>query len=99
MSITIVIVSAKMEKNKLPKTLKELIKQKKLTYGQMSQEVGCSVSTISQYVGGLKTPGFDKAIAMSRVLGVSLKVLALSLGLDVSDVPDDGEKDEFADPW
>lgn len=99
MSITIVILSAKMKRNDPPKTLKELIKQKKLTYGQVSQRVGCSVSTISQYVGRLKTPGLDKAIAMSRVLGVSLKVLALSLGLDVSDVPDDGEVDEFADPW
>jgi len=82
-----------------PKTLKELIKLSGLNQVAIAHRVGCSTTVVSEYVRGLKTPGFDKAIAMSRVLGVSLKVLAQSLGLDVSDVPDDGEVDEFADPW
>lgn len=99
-SSSILINSDKMERNSdKPKTLKELIKRSNLRQWQLSKEIGCSQSLVSQYVRGATMPTFDKAIAMSRVLGVSLKVLALSLGLDVSEVPDDGKVDESADPW
>ena len=96
--MTIVFISCKMEnKSTTPKTLKELIKLSGLTHSQIAGSVGCHVTLVSQYVRGIKMPGFDKAIAMARVLGVPLKTLALSLNLDVSGIPDDIE--ELGDPW
>jgi len=80
-----------------PKTLKELVKLSGVSQVKIARDVGCSPGLISQYVRGLVMPTFDKAIAMARVLGVPLKTLALSLGLDVSGIPDDIE--ELGDPW
>jgi transcriptional regulator with XRE-family HTH domain len=81
--------------------LKELIKLSGLTHSQIAESVGCHVTLVSQYVRRVKMPGFDKAIAMARVLNVPLKILALSLGLDVSGIPNDIETSDhdLGDPW
>lgn len=42
-------------------------------------------------------PRFDNAIAIARELGVSLKVLASAMRLDVEGVPDDSTTERFPD--
>lgn len=89
------------ERSKPSKTLKELIINTGFTQKRLAVQVGCTQSLISDYITGRKMPGFDKAIAMARVLNVPLKILALSLGLDVSGIPDDIERSDhdLGDPW
>lgn len=71
------------------KTLKELIKDARLSYPELAKRINCSRSTVAYYVSGEKTPGLDKAIAMARELGVSLKCLSKSMGYDVTGIPND----------
>ncbi|MBW4467991.1 MAG: helix-turn-helix domain-containing protein [Pegethrix bostrychoides GSE-TBD4-15B] len=78
------------EKNaKRREGLKTLRKQAELTQARFAFAVGATEKTVRDWENGGAIPAFDKAIAMAKVLNVSLKRLAQELELDVSDVPDD----------
>lgn len=70
-------------------TLKALIEAAGTTQRQLSKEIDVAEVTLNTWVAGKKMPRFDNAIALARQLGVPLKVLARSIGIDVSGVPDD----------
>jgi transcriptional regulator with XRE-family HTH domain len=72
-------------------TLSKLLKASGLTQKQLSERIGCAQSLVSAYCNGKTDPTFDKAIAIARILDVSLKTLAKSFGHDVRGVPDDTE--------
>ena len=62
--------------------------------------MGCGIRSISDWENGHKIPRFDNALALARELGVSLKVLAEAMELDISGIPDDpfSEKKSVAKP-
>ncbi|MEG5160255.1 helix-turn-helix transcriptional regulator [Microcoleus sp. AT3-A2] len=70
-------------------TLKGLIEQAKTTQRQLSKDCGIAEVTINSWVAGKIVPRFDNAVLVGRRLGVSLKVLAKSMHIDVTGVPDD----------
>lgn len=71
--------------------LKGLREHADLTQPQLSHRLGVGIRIVNDWEAGRKVPRFDNAIALSRVLKVSLKTLARSMRIgDVSDVPDDG---------
>ncbi|ARI81655.1 hypothetical protein C789_4904 [Microcystis aeruginosa FACHB-905 = DIANCHI905] len=45
--------------------------------------------TINSWVAKKKNPRLDNALVLCRELGISLKTLAQSLGLDTTGIPDD----------
>lgn len=70
--------------------LKGLREGASLTQPELSQRLGLGTRIINDWEAGRKTPRFDNAISIAKVLKVSLKTLARSMKLDVSDIPDDG---------
>jgi transcriptional regulator with XRE-family HTH domain len=78
------------------KTLKDLIKAAKLTYRELAVKLDTSPQSIVAWNQGKSKPTFLYALKLSRELGVSLKTLAMALGEDVSNIPDDVLHD---DPW
>lgn len=70
-------------------TLKNLIEAADLTEPELSRQMGVGLRIIGDWKRGVSIPRFDRAIVLARTLGVSLKVLALSMGIDVNGVPDD----------
>jgi transcriptional regulator with XRE-family HTH domain len=69
--------------------LKDLLATASITQRELARRMDVSYSLVGFYIAGKKTPGFDKAVAMARELGVSLKTLASSIGLDTTGIPDD----------
>ncbi len=70
-------------------TLKELRESLNLSQEDLGRRINLSYRTIAQWEGGRKVPRFDNEIALARELGVSLKVLAKSIGLGVEGLLDD----------
>lgn len=70
-------------------TLKTLREHRQLTQDEISDLLGVSRQMISYWETRRKIPRFDNAIALAAELGVSLKTLARSMGLDVTGIPDD----------
>jgi transcriptional regulator with XRE-family HTH domain len=70
-------------------TLKTLRESAELTQPELSRRMNVGIRIIGYWESGTKTPSFDRAIALARELGVSLKTLAKSMRMDVSGVPDD----------
>lgn len=70
-------------------TLKSLRESAGLTQPELSRRINAGIRTIGDWERGAYSPSFDRAIALSRELGVSLKTLAKSMRLDVTGVPDD----------
>jgi transcriptional regulator with XRE-family HTH domain len=71
------------------KTLKDLIKEANLTYRSLATKMGTSPDQIVAWNKGDSYPSLLYLISLSRNLNVPLKVLIGSLGVDVSDLPDD----------
>ena len=71
------------------KTLKDLIKEANLTYRSLATKIGTSHDQIVAWNKGDSFPSLPYLVSLSRNLTVSLKVLISSLGVDVSDLPDD----------
>jgi transcriptional regulator with XRE-family HTH domain len=69
--------------------LKDLLARAEITQKELAKRMEVSYSLVGFYIAGKKTPGFDKAVAMSRELGVSLKTLAQSMGINTAGIPDD----------
>lgn len=68
--------------------LKELLEKAQVTQRQLSDEVGVSERNINDWIRGVSIPRLDRAVAMSKSLGVSLKDLCEALGISVDGVPD-----------
>ncbi|WP_009631034.1 helix-turn-helix transcriptional regulator [Synechocystis sp. PCC 7509] len=70
-------------------TLKTLRESAGLTQPELSRRINAGIRTIGDWERGVYSPSFDRAIALARELGVSLKTLAKSMKMDVSGVPDE----------
>lgn len=70
-------------------TLKTLREAAELTQPELSRRMNVGIRIIGYWESGAKVPTFDRAIALARELGVSLKTLAKSMRLDVEGIPDD----------
>jgi transcriptional regulator with XRE-family HTH domain len=70
-------------------TLKTLRERANLTQPELSNRIGVGIRIISDWESGRKVPRFDNAVALARELGVSLKVLAKAMQINVEGVPDD----------
>lgn len=71
------------------KTLKELIKEANLSYRSLATKLGTTHDQIVAWNKGDSYPSLPYLVSLSRNLNVPLKVLIGSLGMDVSDLPDD----------
>lgn len=76
-------------------TLKSLRESLGLTQGELGSKIGLTYRAIAEWESGRKLPRFDNAVALARELGVSLKVLATAMQLNVDGVPDD----ELQEQW
>ena len=70
-------------------TLKTLRDSAGLTQPQLSTRLNVNIRAIAAWERGEYLPSFERAIALAKELGVSLKTLARSMQLDVSGLPDD----------
>ncbi len=73
-------------------TLRSLREAAGYTQEQLAKELKVGIRTISNWENGNKVPKFDNAISLATKLKVSLKTLAKSMKFDVSNTPDDCEK-------
>lgn len=83
-----------METAKSVLTLKELIAKTNITQRELAKRTGLSERTINEWVAGKYIPRLDNALILCRELGVSVKTLSASIGLDTAGIPDDS----IADP-
>ncbi|MBD2127682.1 helix-turn-helix domain-containing protein [Microcoleus sp. ZQ-A2] len=70
-------------------TLKALRESVNLTQPELSRRINVGIRIIGDWESGRKIPRFDNAVALAGELGVSLRVLAKVMGLDVSKIPND----------
>lgn len=70
-------------------TLKTLRDSAGLTQPELSRRLNVNTRAVAAWERGEYVPGFDRAIALAKELGVSLKTLAKAMRLDVSGLPDD----------
>ena len=70
-------------------TLRTLRQNKELTQEELSRRLNLSFRTVGDWETGKKTPRFDNAATLSRELGVSLRVLAKAMHINVTGVPGD----------
>lgn len=66
-----------------------------MTQGELGSKLGLSYRTIAEWESGRKLPRFDNAVALARELGVSLKVLAKAMQINVEGVPDDSLQERW----
>lgn len=59
-----------------------------LTQPELSDRIGVGMRIIGDWESGKKIPRFDNAAALARELGVSLKVLAKAMQINIEGVPD-----------
>ncbi|MGV0102238.1 helix-turn-helix transcriptional regulator [Nostoc sp. DSM 114160] len=78
------------EENREQPTLKGLRESANLTQPELSRRMKVGIRIIGDWERGESIPRFDRAIALARELGVSLKILAKSMQIDVADLLDDG---------
>jgi transcriptional regulator with XRE-family HTH domain len=76
-------------------TLKTLRERANLTQPELSNRIGVGIRIISDWESGRKVPRFDNAVALARELGVSLKVLAKAMQINVEGVPDDSLQEQW----
>jgi transcriptional regulator with XRE-family HTH domain len=70
-------------------TLKELIARANITQRELAKRTGLSERTINEWVARKYIPRLDNALILCRELGISLKTLSVSIGLDTAGIPDD----------
>lgn len=71
------------------RNLKSLLSEAKMTQRELAERMKVSYSLVGFYIRGEKTPGFDKAILMAKILKVSLKTLGEYMGYNVEEIPND----------
>ncbi len=69
--------------------MKSLIEAAGYTQKNFAKSMGVATSTITYYISGEKLPRVDRFFEMCKKLNVDPITLAKSIGLDVSDIPDD----------
>jgi transcriptional regulator with XRE-family HTH domain len=69
-------------------TLKAILQELDITQEKLAKDLGVSLMTVNSWVTGRKIPRFDNACQMANELGISLKTLAKSLHMDISNIPD-----------
>lgn len=70
-------------------TLKSYIESAGYTQTSLAKEMKISTSIIGYWVAGTKKPRVDRFFELCEKLNVSAKNLGKSMGLDVSNIPDD----------
>ncbi|MEM7593718.1 MAG: helix-turn-helix transcriptional regulator [Cyanobacteria bacterium P01_A01_bin.83] len=70
-------------------TLKSYIESAGYTQTSLAKEMNLSTSIIGYWVAGTKKPRVDRFFELCEKLNVSAKKLGKSIGLDVSNIPDD----------
>jgi transcriptional regulator with XRE-family HTH domain len=70
-------------------TLKSLIESSGHTQESFAKNIGLSRSAITYYIAGQKLPRADHFFKMAKLLGVSPKTLAQSMGINTAGIPDD----------
>lgn len=70
-------------------TLKTLRECANLTQPELSRRMGVGIRIIGDWERGEAIPRFDRAISLAKELGVSLKTIAKSFGLNVEGIPND----------
>ncbi|MBE9164192.1 MULTISPECIES: helix-turn-helix transcriptional regulator [Microcoleaceae] len=70
-------------------TLKSLRESANLTQPELSRRMGVGIRIIGDWERGESIPRFDRAILLAKELGIPLKTLARSFGLNVESVPND----------
>jgi transcriptional regulator with XRE-family HTH domain len=83
------MIEATSEKEKGRPGLKALREALDLTQADLAHAVRTTEKTVRNWENGNAVPGFDKALLLAKVLGVSLKRLAIEFRLDVEGLPDD----------
>lgn len=68
--------------------MKALRERVDLTQAQFAYAVNATEKAVRNWENGGAIPSFDKAVAMAKVLKVSLKRLAQEFELDVDGIPD-----------
>jgi transcriptional regulator with XRE-family HTH domain len=69
--------------------LKSLRERANLTQPELSRRMNVGIRIIGDWERGESIPRFDRAVALARELGVSLKVLAKTMGIDAADLVND----------
>jgi transcriptional regulator with XRE-family HTH domain len=77
-------------------TLKALRESLKMTQEELGRRLCLSYRTIAEWESGRKLPRFDNAVGLARELGVSLKVLAQTMEINVEGVADDQLQDRWS---
>jgi len=75
--------------NEKEETLKNLIEAANTTQRQLSRDTKIAEVTINTWAVGKKVPRLDNAALVSSQLGVSLRVLAKAMNIDVTRIPGD----------
>ena len=86
------VTSGTMEENSTNREkspLRQLREQAGLTRPQVKQLIGVSERRQADWESGIAMPSIENIVAMSRLYKVSLKTICKSLGIDVTNVPDD----------
>lgn len=78
-----------MEEKQERITLKALRERVGITQRELARRTDNTVSAIGYWEAGKKLPSLPNAISIAKELGISLKQLSFSLGLDTTGVPDD----------
>ena len=78
--------------------LEELIRNANLSRRELSDLINVTERNINDWVRGQSLPRIDRAVALARALGVSMKALCESLDIPVDGVPnDENQNAECAD--
>ncbi|NJL21314.1 MAG: helix-turn-helix transcriptional regulator [Leptolyngbyaceae cyanobacterium SM1_3_5] len=68
-----------------------MLSARNLTQRQLSDLANVSERTINEWIRGVSFPRLDRAATVARVLNVSFKELCESIGIDTTEIPNDGE--------
>ena len=55
--------------------IRRLLKEKKMTQRELGVRIGCSESTVSQYISGKRNPDLETLLKISEELGVTVDYL------------------------
>jgi len=75
--------------NEKEETLKSLIEAAQTTQRQLSRDTSIAEVTVNSWAVGKKVPRLDNAALVAGQLGVSLRVLAKAMNIDVTRIPAD----------
>ena len=70
-------------------TLRSLREAAGYTQEQLAKKLNLGIRIISDWENGKKIPKFDNAVSLASALEVSLKTLAVSMNMNVSNIPND----------